>query len=535
MELNSELLRVMFVDDEKKTRKLLEICIDWNALGYEVTLGAASANEALELISTEKPDVIITDIEMPFINGLDFAQIVKVEYPNIKVIVLTAHNEFDYAQKGVDIGVSGFLLKPIKRDKIIQVMNNIKYNIFEEKKQFNEYISLKDKLKDNWEYIVQHFLNNMIINVFSKEKLYNKLKYYEIPLHMNKGYYNILLISFDLGSDVEENILQTIRIQDTIKAVTNNTSGVITFLDIHQNIVVLSENRKINLYSYDSYFTTMIYQKFNVNIHTGIGKPVEELTDIRVSYKYAYRMLQIEEFSQDKILSVNLNSESQYTQFRDTLHEIEDNLSLYLKIPIKEKVLEQINIVFDIIQDKHTMPFSNITVISVSIVNVILNTISEMGISVNELYSTDNLPYKHILKLKDIKSIQKYILNLAEYTIQKIEKFKQSTSNKVINNILDYINENISDCTLSCKKISEIFYVNSSYLSRMFKTTMGSTFSDYLKDIRIEKAKKLLAGTDLKIYEIAEQIGINDPNYFSKYFKKHTNYTPAQFKKINTS
>ncbi|GMQ55637.1 response regulator transcription factor [Vallitalea sediminicola] len=533
--MNSELLRVMFVDDEKKTRKLLAICIDWTSLGYEVTQDAASANEALELISTEKPDVIITDIEMPFINGLDFAQIVRVEYPNIKVLVLTAHNAFDYAQKGVDIGISGFLLKPIKRDKIIQVMSNIRYTILEEKKQINEYINLKNKLKDNWDYIVQSFLNDMMINSYSKDELCNKFNYYKLPLDIDGGYFNIILLAFDLISDVEDNVLMTIKIHDSIKTITDDIPGVITFLDIHQNIVVLSGNRKINLYSYDSYFTTMIYQKFNITINTGIGKPVEELFDIRMSYKYAYKMLQIEKFSQDKVLNINYNSESEYTHFSDIIHDIEDNLSLYLKIPIKEKVIDQINTIFNIIQDNFTISFSNIIVIAVSIINVMLNTISEMGISFNEIYATDSLPYKHILKLKDIESVKNYILNFAEYTTQKIEKFNQSASNKLINNILEYINDNISDCTLSCKRISEIFYVNSSYLSRMFKTIVGNTFSDYLKDIRIEKAKKFLTGTNLKIYEIAEQIGINDPNYFSKYFKKHTNYTPAQYKKEFTN
>lgn len=132
-------IKMMIVDDEDKMRGLLKICIPWNELDYVITDDVSSANQALELIAERKPDVIITDIEMPFINGLDFAEMVLEEYPHIKIIILTAHDEFDYAKQGLEIGISSFLLKPIKREELIRTVTEIRNSIREEQKKLYQH------------------------------------------------------------------------------------------------------------------------------------------------------------------------------------------------------------------------------------------------------------------------------------------------------------------------------------------------------------------------------------------------------------
>ncbi len=533
MDFNEERFKVMFVDDEDKIRKLLRICIDWETLGFEVIADASSANHALELIAVEKPDIIITDIEMPYINGLDFAEIVSWEYPGIKTVILTAHSDFNYAKKGVDIGISGFLLKPIRREEITEVMKNLRQVLIEEKRQLFEYESLKSRLRDNWDYIVQNFLNNLLLSKFSQESLEDNLRFYKVPLHINTGYYNVLLLSPVLDTGAEENILQLFKCQKIISSMLNKTTGVVLFIDFQQNIIMISENKKINLYAYASHIVAMLSEKLKIDIYYGVGVPVEHLTDIRSSYKHAYNGVQISKFSQGKSFVINGSSENQYTKLSDILKSVDEDISLYLKIPIENKVIDRINSIYTMIQNSSGIEFSNVMIFSLSLVNIILNTVNDMGINYTEIYQTDHLPYAHILKLTDIKSIKDYIINFVQFTIQQIEKFNQSQGNQLISSIIQYINENISDSTLSLKKISDMNYINSSYLSRIFKAVTGTAFIDYLINIRIEKAKKLLIGSNLKIYEIAEQIGINDPNYFSKYFKKHTGYTPAQFKELN--
>ena len=173
---------------------------------------------------------------------------------------------------------------------------------------------------------------------------------------------------------------------------------------------------------------------------------------------------------------------------------------------------------------------SDYLVISYSIVNVTLSTLSDNGIPYIEIYSTDHLPYEKILRLTGAEEIEKYISQFTDFTVCQIEEYMNKKNTMLVHRIVQYMNEHMDDSTLSLAKISKINYINNSYLSRTFKSVMGINFMDYLVSIRIEAAKKLLEGTDLRIYEVARSVGIEDPNYFSKFFKKHTQETPAQYR-----
>ena len=127
--MSDQLLRVMLVDDEENERNLLRICINWNEIGMEIAGEASSAREALDSLEEINPDIIITDIRMPFMDGLEFSKIVVETYPYIKVMVLTAHEEFEYAKEGIKVGVADFLLKPIKRVEIKNALVNLKNKI----------------------------------------------------------------------------------------------------------------------------------------------------------------------------------------------------------------------------------------------------------------------------------------------------------------------------------------------------------------------------------------------------------------------
>ncbi|MDR2022971.1 MAG: response regulator [Hungatella sp.] len=175
----------MFVDDEDKMRGLLRICIPWEELDYEIVNDVSSANQALELIACDKPDVIITDIEMPFINGLDFAEMVLEEYPHIKIVALTAHDEFDYAKQGLEIGISNFLLKPIKKEELIRVMTDIQSTIREDQKKLYQHELLQRKLNENRSFIIQNFLSNMMVSSLPSDYLWENLAYYQIPVQGN--------------------------------------------------------------------------------------------------------------------------------------------------------------------------------------------------------------------------------------------------------------------------------------------------------------------------------------------------------------
>ena len=200
---------------------------------------------------------------------------------------------------------------------------------------------------------------------------------------------------------------------------------------------------------------------------------------------------------------------------QELIQTLTEELPLYLGIPSGDKVRQLVGTAYGTLKGLPQSSLSDYLVISYSIVNVTLSTLSDNGIPYIEIYSTDHLPYEKILRLTGAEEIEKYISQFTDFTVCQIE---------------EYMNEHMDDSPLSLAKISKINYINNSYLSRTFKSVMGINFMDYLVSIRIEAAKKLLEGTDLRIYEVARSVGIEDPNYFSKFFKKHTQETPAQYR-----
>lgn len=528
--LNTKPIKIMFVDDEEKMRKLLRICMNWEELEYEVTADAASANQALEMIPAVNPDVIITDIEMPFINGLDFAEMVLEEYPQIKIVVLTAHNEFEYAKQGLEIGVSGFLLKPLKRDELSRRMCELRDSLRQEQRELYEHALLQKKLEENRQFIIQNFLSNLMLTPLSESALWENLSYYKIPLSRSSGYYNILLLMPMTDPDVEQSILQNLQCRELISSIVKRMNGVLLFQDIHQNLILLSENQKINLYTYGSHFSSLTKSKLGIKLYTGTGNPVSDLMDIRTSYRQAYQNAQVAKYSHNKSFLANSRQNQGHSPLQGIIDSITQELPLYLQIPQEESSLAQVAKAFDDLESLPDSALSDVMVLSLSIINIILATLRDKGISYDEIYNTSHLPYTHILKLKDEKSIRQYVLQLVRFTLHQIELYTHAKGNKLIHSIMQYMNGNLNQSTLSLKKIAEMNYVNPSYLSRTFKEVTTMNFMDYVTTMRIEKAKKLLRSSNLRIYEIAEAVGITDPNYFSKFFTKHTNCTPTQYK-----
>jgi len=448
----------------------------------------------------------------------------------LKVIILTAHDVFQYAKKGVEIGISAFIIKPVKRDELRNMMENIRETIYSERREIYELESLKNQLEENKEYIIKNFLNNILLNQISLDKLKENLNYYKIPLHIDTGYYNVCLLMPGIKKDETSGLLINMQCEKLISTTIQRMTGILLFTDLQQNIVLLSENPKINLNSYAAYFASQIQERLDITVYWGIGAEVQRLTDIRHSYRHAFQMVRaFSESHNEAYISTGKPDESS-GRYHNIVQNVLEDLPIALQIPSEDRAIQIIQAAYKQMQRIEKAPFSEVTISSMTILNIILSTLSDNRIPYDEIYHTDHLPYVDILKMKDIKIVQDYMVRLVSFTVRQIERYADNKGNKLVHSIIQYINENIDQSTLSLKKISELHYANPSYVSRIFKEVTGMTFMDYLNAIRINKAKKLLINSNLKIYEIAERVGIADANYFSKYFKKHTNYTPALYK-----
>lgn len=528
------LLKVLIVDDEHLVRNLLRNCINWEEIGYEVVGEASNAHEALDLVEQLRPDVIFTDIYMPFMDGLEFGKIVFERYSSIKIIVLTGYEEFEYAKKSVKIGIADFLLKPINDDEIRKVALNMKAKIEAERNQRDEYDHMKSQLEENRPYLKERLLNSIIQNTFNLNKIKQQLDYFNIKINPNHAQIAIIEASLPDSAETsgeEERLLLNMHCSELVAKYFRNDEYVNVFNDNNQNIVTLNSDESIELTECFEALRTMIMNKLKCNICIGIGNIYHDAQRAKASYREACDALNYKIIAgKNQIISysdINFPRPGTHTIQNDNT----DALAFYIKAGIKKKAHEYIEASFsDCGRGGKNIGIEAIRVLASGILSVILNVIAELEISISDVFPNSQ-PFEQVFKIHTLPEMREYLLKLSENAITIILSTQNKKVNQAIEDIKDYIHNNMADPEMSLSHTAKKFYMNVSYLSRIFKQETGYTFVEYLTKVRMEKAIKLLKETDLKAYQVAESVGISNPHYFSICFKKWTGISVNDFKK----
>lgn len=529
--MSNQLFKVMLIDDEDNERNLLRICIDWNELGMEIAGEASSAREALDSLEAINPDIIITDIRMPFMDGLEFSKIVVEKYPYIKVMVLTAYDEFEYAKEGIKVGIADFLLKPIKRSELKNALTNLKNKIEAERSYKNEFNELKKQLEDNFPYIKEKFLNELLQNSNLTEDLENKIEYFSLGDFRN--YVQVALIEYentDKEVSEEQRVLLGMKCTEIIKKYFKDDKRLEVFVDNGQRIVVLNGDAGIELVECCEQIKAMVINTLKCYVSIGIGNVYKDIKDLKRSYSEACEALNYKAlYGKNNVISfsdTNIN-ENIWSTKTDEISEI----GFFIKTGIGDRAIEQVHMIFEDFCHNGFKSIDQIRITSINIITVILNSITELGLNYNDAFANGSLPYDSILKIDTVPDMDKYITGIITDIVNSVKSIRTRKTNKVVSEIINSMHENLSNQDLSLSGIAKEFFLNSSYLSRIFKQETGCTFVEYLTKLRIEKALSLFKETELMLYEVAEQVGIPDPNYFGKCFKKQIGMSVNDYKK----
>jgi two-component system response regulator YesN len=526
-------LKVLLVDDEENVRNLLKTCMNWEEIGLSVAGEASSGREALDILGEINPDIIITDIRMPSMDGLEFARIAAESCPQAKIIILTAYEEFEYAKKSIKIGIADFLLKPVKRADLRNALLALSRKIQDEKVGKEEYARLKERLAENFPYLKERFLYDLLHRSRPAHELMDRLVYFSAEGLLRHA--QVALISpspaaADRNMPEEENALLDMACMDIVRSYFENNAGVNILSDFIQGIVVLNSDPSVDILYACEQIKALIIHKLGCDVCIGIGNACDDFKSIAGSYKEAcdalnYRVV----YGKNQVICFNditiNNSNPDYRS--DEIGE----LGFYVKAGFGENASEIIEKIFDGLIAAKSIHIDQIRVISVNIVTAVLNSISELGMGFEDIFSSKSLPYSYVLKIETIPEMKDYLKRLAASVTKAVNSARARKSNRVLGEIIDYIGTHISDPGLSLSGVAKAFYLNSSYLSRVFKQETGQTFVEHLTKTRIEKALELLNETDLKAYEIGDRIGIPDPNYFGKCFKKCTGMSVNDYKK----
>ncbi|AEE96270.1 response regulator [Mahella australiensis] len=522
-------ITVLIVDDEYLERNLVKRCIDWNALNLEIIGEASNADDALKLIESLKPDIIFTDIRMPGMDGIEFSKIALQKWPDAKIVILTAYNDFDYAQMALKIGVSDFLLKPIDDEEVLSTATKLKALIETERSERNEFDELKKQIQDNLPYLRERFLNELISGSIEDSAIDEKLTFFGIAF--NDSVYQIAALSAIGPVEIKEEnrLIQNLRMVNYVRSYFKKLNKVIVFVDTFNRIIILSNNESLDLYKICIRLKNKITKDIGYNTNIGIGNIKSSASAIKTSYKEA-----IDALNYCAAAGVD-NIVMCYRDIQATSEESKINnsrLRFCLKSGLENETIDIIKKAFSGIDAANTNAIPSVRITALDIISICCSVMLEVKENFDDLYLREIESYRTIINAESVQVIVEHVLAIAKSAIRAISKEQADNMNNLISDIKRFIKENISDPNLSLSYVAKHFYLNPSYLSRMFKKETGITFIEYLINKRMEKAISLLKEKNMKSFEIANAVGINDPNYFSSCFKKYTGLNVSEYKKL---
>lgn len=491
------LYKVYLLDDEPYILEGLKYIVPWQEYGFKIVGSSSNGKDGFDNIITQNIDLIITDIMMPNMTGLELISKLKKEKYNANFLVLSAFQEFKYVKEAINMGAENYLLKPIDTEEL---SNNLK-SIYQKIKKKEEQIIDKNIVKNNLllKLITENYDENVINELNRLNIKFNDYRYCIINIEVNDESYNIEDITFK-----NKSILHV-----------KNKSNIYLIVDEYNIDDTIMELIELKNY---------MINKSGPILYISIGSLVNNIREINNSFKAS---MEVNEY---KIIHPNKSWIKIYKEKIDINNydniEFEELKSILVN---KEfiKTEEYINAIFTKLRCDEKLTPKQIKMKSIEIFLSVYNYFNESKV-IKDLHKYFDYIINNNNTLDDI---QIQLINMIRYIQSKLEQAEDSMS-PVIIKLLDYIEENYK-CDLNLKEISDKLNINSIYLGQLFQREIGILFSDYLNNFRINKAKKLLLDTNLKASEIGMLVGYRNKNYFYRKFKSIAGLTPSEWKKIN--
>ncbi|MPQ44836.1 response regulator transcription factor [Clostridium tarantellae] len=503
--------KVMLADDENLILQGIFNIIDWDKLGLEVIHLATNGEDALNKFKKEPVDIVITDINMPKITGLELLKEIKNINKKVKFIILSGYDDFSYAKEGIELGVENYILKPVDEEELertlIKTVNKLKTENEKEKTIF---------MKNN-------FLSKLIKGKASKEEL-DALND-KISLHLNENMYSLAIIRFK-ERFIDHNVLHNII--DLIKKQSSNSFEIISNLE-NQIVLINSWSKEMTTKELKEYYNNLkenIIKQLSLDVFISIGDSTKELFNINESYNSAKELNQyVLTLGFNNCVNKNsvCNLENKNINFIKELDE--------LNKVIIEKNLNSVEKYIDSIFDsKRKLTPKQIYDVSVKILFLIDKVANEFKLE--RPYSGKSLSGE-IVSLCEEHSTEDIKALLISEINEVIELMNPTTIkySPVVQQIISYVNENYYE-EVSLKTLAQKYNINTSYLGQVFTKEVGCSFSEYLNKTKNMKAKDLILNTNLKINDIARQVGYLDTSYFYRKFKKYYGVCPSTLRTI---
>lgn len=541
-----DLYRIILVDDEEEVRQSIIRKIDWTSAGFCVVGDAENGQEALEKVEALEPDVILTDIRMPYMDGLTLAERVRQKSPSVKIVIFSGYDDFEYAKRAIKLNVTEYILKPVNVEELTAILKRIKFNLDEEIEQRRNVNLLRENYIRSLPILRERFLNELVGSYVPQPELDARLKEYDIPLggarkwvaaaidiepeesregaqlplHKEKDLIPISVMQI-VGEKLRDycrcsvfTSSRTSRSELSIVAAIDEGGSQTGLIDVLGDIC--KEARKI----------------LEVPITIGIGRSCPRLCEVHSSYKAAMDALGYKAIVGcgstiyiNDVEPVNVGKLS-----FDRKEEAE--LIAAIKFGPREKIEAAVQTISGRLSDAK-VHFRQCQAYMLSVGSSIVQLIQQYDLDLARLSEGGDIgedTFAIIPRMQTKEEFTRWLLSASLRINQAMNQERDNTMKQVIQRAREYIMDNYRDPELSVEKICRQLHMSPAYFSTMFKKETGQAYIAYLTQVRLDKAVELLNKTDDKTYVIAAEVGYQEQNYFSYVFKKRFGVSPTKFR-----
>lgn len=517
------MLKLLLVDDEEVFRESLKKSIDWESLGIRLCGEAENGEKALELLESLGPDIVLADINMPRINGLEFIQRAKEISEEIKMIIISGYDKFEYVKRAIELGVSSYILKPINEEELTDILKKISADIMDEKQLLCERIRTDEELRKNQKVARRYYLQRILFqndkegsshqneqeSIFKWE---NEFTVFTVRCGQKENAF--LKHMMECSDGMPEDLFQVDILEDDKR----NLIFIVTGID--------EEDPHRTVRDFIAKCEHQLKEQGLFHFSFGIGSTYHDYTGIASSYQESLKVLPFD-------LSGSYCVTGEYSGKEDEVYTrvlIREEHKMHIKSYLEQSNYSMLGRVIE--ELFQVLCYENFPVDFVRIFSIELlfpcaekrfRTKSNMW---EELFQ--NGLFENLESIETYTDLKKYILDIYREECNGTKSEKAELPEK-IKDVVSYIETHYGDEDLSVGEISKAFFLNYNYLCVLFKKHLGMTINDFIFEIRMQRALSYANRKNMTVQEISGKVGFSNVNYFSKCFKKKFGIPPREY------
>ncbi len=519
---------VLIVDDDAMIVRGLEQFVDWGELGFNIVGTARDGEEGMEAIRKLQPEVVLTDIQMPYKDGLAMIEDCLRDGLSPHFVVLTGFNEFEYARRALKSRVSDYLLKPVEEQELIAVMGGIRTQIERTAKTKEDWNVLQSAVSESFSFVREKLVRELATGEISPSSIKDeRLVYYNIRLADER--YQVALLQGEaqlLGDDKLQEFMTSALEKRGIRLHLARGDAIGTMLlggerdmerDVTEGLADISGKVK---------------EWLGLTLTFGVSES-GALSELKELYRQAELALQHKMFRGGGSVIAYGTIPEESGEYSPVPQEHARRLLAAVSENDEAGGLSELDDFFREIRRSGSLPSHDVYRTCSELLYEVRKALSEMGLAVDKLVGEDVSSSDKMRRHDTLEGLCDWLATILQRVRAHFDRSFEHTGGEQLDNIILYMRTHYAD-NIDLDVISKKFFIDPSYFCKVFKKKTGETYLHYLTQIRIDKACQLLSNPSSKVYEIASLVGYEDQRYFSQVFRKHTGMTPSDYQKSKT-